>query len=345
LGGRARVKSRLAMPTRTPAFTPGFEELEARRPLAMALSMPAPTTGLPAEVTDITDPRMIRQGDADYLFSSGPGIPIHRSTDLIHWNEVGQVFAAMPAWARAWVPGATAIWAPDISYFGGQYHLYYAVSTFGSQRSVIGLATSPTLDPNEPGYGWVDRGAVIASSPRRTDYNAIDPNVVIDDRGQVWLAFGSQWSGIKLVRIDPATGKPPQAHPRLHALASRPGSKPVEAPFLFERDGLYYLFASFGTCCMGSASTYRIMVGRSPSVTGPYVDRKGRPMSEGGGTLVLGSNARYRGPGHNAVFATASGDDLVYHTYDASNDGTATLQIRSLSWTDDGWPVAGATLF
>jgi arabinan endo-1,5-alpha-L-arabinosidase len=343
------------MPTRTKAIPLEVEHLESRRLLAvdglkdsLPASPPSWTTSAvedSGQVKGVTDPRIIKEGVTYYLFSTGAGIPIHTSTDLAHWSEAGRVFAAIPPWALAQVPGATSIWAPDISYYDRQYHLYYAVSTFGSKRSVIGLATSTTLDPMAPGYEWVDRGEVLASSPRRTDYNAIDPAVAIDDRARVWLAFGSQWSGIKLVRLDPATGKPQGRHPRLIALASRPGSKPIEAAFIFERDGLYYLFVSFDACCMGAGSTYKIMVGRSRSITGPYLDQHGRPMTKGGGTLVLGSNTRYHGPGHNSVLATGDSDDLVYHTYDTRNGGVATLQIRPLAWTPDGWPVVGAPLF
>jgi arabinan endo-1,5-alpha-L-arabinosidase len=306
---------------------------------------PAPADSDPGQVTGVTDPRVIQEGNTFYLFSTGPGIPIRTSTDLTHWQTAGQVFAATPNWALAQVPGATSIWAPDVSYFNGLYHLYYAVSTFGGQRSVIGLATNTTLDPSAPGYHWVDQGEVIESSPGLTNYNAIDPNIVIDPLTGVWLAFGSQWSGIKLVAIDPATGKPEGRHPRPHPLASRPGSAPIEAPFIFQRDGYYYLFVSFDVCCMGVNSTYRIMVGRSTSVTGPYLDQRGRPMTRGGGTQVLAGNARDRGPGHNAVLAVGGTDYLVYHTYDALNDGTPTLQIRPLLWTPDGWPVVAAPLF
>src|SRR5262249_43165491 len=198
----------------------------------------------------------------------------------------------------------------------------------GGQRSVIGLATNATLDPSSPAYHWVDQGEVVASIPGRSNFNAIDPNIAIDARSRVWLAFGSQWSGIKLLPIDPATGKPPAAHHRAHALASRPGSQPIEASFIFPRNGYYYLFVSFDRCCMGARSTYKIMVGRSRSITGPYVDRAGRPMSRGGGTLVLASNERFRGPGHNAVLADGAAADLVYHTYDVLDEGTPTLQIR-----------------
>jgi arabinan endo-1,5-alpha-L-arabinosidase len=295
----------------------------------------------------VSDPRIILEGGTYYLFSTGPGIPIHTSSDLVHWSEAGQVFPSVPAWALARVPGATEFWAPDISYYDGLYHLYYAVSTFGSQRSVIGLATNTTLDALAPDYHWIDQGEVIASRPRHSSFNAIDPNLVVDSRSGVWLAFGSQWGGVKLVRIDPATGKPAGnlAHPKLHAIASRPAAAGIEAPFIFQRNGEYYLFASFGWCCRGTASTYRVMVGRSGRITGPYLDRSGRKMTDGGGTLVLASTSRYRGPGHNAVIATDGSDDLVYHTYDALNQGVPTLQIRPLLWDSSGWPVVGPPLF
>jgi arabinan endo-1,5-alpha-L-arabinosidase len=301
----------------------------------------APTPS--AAATNVTDPSLIRAGDTYYLFSSGPGIELRESTDLIDWKRVGSVFPCIPAWALAMVPGATSVWAPDISYFDGAYHLYYAVSTFGSQRSVIGLATSPTLDPSAPGYGWVDHGLVVASQPRRDHFNAIDPNVLVDPASNVWLAFGSQWSGIKLVPLDPTTGKPwPSRGPV--ALAARPAGQPIEAPFLFHRGDFYYLFVSFDNCCQGAASSYKIMVGRSTRVTGPFLDESGRLMTRGGGSLVLAGSGRFRGPGSNAVIDSGGQTWLVYQAYDALNAGIPTLQVRSLDWTASGWPVAGAAL-
>jgi arabinan endo-1,5-alpha-L-arabinosidase len=346
----------MAIVSRSKTVAPAFEQVEERllqaghAPAPIGLSMPVISSQVPPPAggaggdTGVSDPRVIRQGDTYYLFSTGAGIPIRTSQDMIHWTDAGQVFASTPGWARAKVPRATSIWAPDISFEAGQYRLYYAVSTFGGKRSVIGLATNATLDPSDPAYRWVDRGEVIASRPKGTDYNAIDPNLAVDGRGRTWLAFGSQWSGIKLVRIDPATGMPTGRHPKLRSLASRPDGHPIEAPFLLARGGYSYLFVSFGVCCMGTSSTYKIMVGRSRSITGPYRDRGGRLMTEGGGTLVLDGNARYRGPGHNEVLADGGRDDLVYHTYDVQDAGIATLQVRPLSWTADGWPVPGAPL-
>ena len=347
--------------SRTKSVTLRVEEAEARLLLdaatgALPAPSPAPATMplapralLPAApainaVTNVTDPRIIAEAGTCYVFSTGPGIPIRASRDLIHWQSIGRVFPTTPSWALAKVPGATSIWAPDISFYNGQYHLYYAVSTFGGQRSVIGLATNTTLNSSAPGYHWVDQGEVTESIPGRSNFNAIDPNLVIDPKTGIWLAFGSQWSGIKLVALNPGTGKPESLHPRLFSLASRPNHAPIEAPFIFQKGGYYYLFVSFDRCCMGDSSTYKIMVGRSRSVTGPYVDQHGTPLTRGGGTLVLSGNARYRGPGHNAVLAVGATDFLVYHTYDAQDYGVPTLQIRPLSWGSTGWPVAGSPL-
>jgi arabinan endo-1,5-alpha-L-arabinosidase len=307
---------------------------------------------LTGQISDVTDPSIIKEGNTYYLFSTGPGIPIRTSTNLVDWTLIGQVFPTIPGWAQKMVPGATEIWAPDVVYFGGEYYLYYAVSTFGSERSVIGLATNETLVPTASNYHWVDQGEVIASIPGRTNWNAIDPDPVVVEGSQLWLAFGSQWSGIKLTSIDAQTGKPfnqssqpsPSQKPMLYSLASRPGSKPIEAPFIFYINGYYYLFASFNDCCMGAASTYEIVVGRSRLITGPYRDETGKPMKEGGGTPVLQSDGSVRGPGSSGVLVDSDGSDwIVYHYYDASESGVAKLGIQPLDWTSEGWPVAGAT--
>lgn len=283
----------------------------SRPQIALTGAAPWQLTG---QISDVTDPSIIKQGNTYYLFSTGPGIPIRTSTNLFNWQLVGQVLPNVPGWAKQMVPGASGIWAPDVVYFAGQYYLYYAVSTFGSDRSVIGLATNATLDPNASNYDWVDHGEVIASVPGRTNWNAIDPDPIVVNDSQLWLAFGSQWSGIKLTQIDPQSGKPlnqssaPTASkkPKLYSLAARPASLPIEAPFILYRDGYYYLFASFNDCCMGAGSTYEIVVGRSHSITGPYRDESGKLMMEGGGTPVLRSAAPRGGQDLTASWLTAT---------------------------------------
>jgi len=279
-----------------------------------------------------------------YAFVTGRGIPVLRSTDLKEWHAAGRVFdQAVPAWARQEVPGATGIWAPDVSYHNGRYYLYYAVSTFGSQRSVIGLAVNTTLDADSPDYHWVDRGKVIESSPGVCDFNAIDPALFVDKDGKWYLFFGSFWSGIKVIELIPGEGKP-KANAEIVSIAGRPDhpTHAIEAPFVVFRQGYYYLFVSWDRCCDGAESDYKVVVGRATQVLGPYVDAGGRPMKEGGGTIVLSGDERWRGPGHNCVLTTDTGDWIIHHTYDTRNlDKHRILQVRPLNWTSDGWPSVG----
>lgn len=286
----------------------------------------------------IHDPVMAKAGDTYYVFSTGARIIVICSKDMVEWEWCGRVFDRPPAWIEAAVPGAIDLWAPDIAYFNGRWHLYYSGSTFGSPRSVIGLATNATLDPNDPDYAWVDEGLVIESTGAE-DWNAIDPNFVIDDQGEPWLAFGSFWSGLKLRKLDATTGKPSTADTSLYAIAQRPGDNPaIEAAFIIHRNGYYYLFASFDQCCQGVNSTYNVRVGRAESITGPYVDREGAPLLQGGGTQLLAAYDRWRGPGHNGIYRAGDTDWFVYHAYDAQQAGISKLRIESLGWDEAGWP-------
>lgn len=310
------------------------------RPEALPFQTALEQTGA---IRYVHDPVVIKHDEQYTLFYTGPGIPIRRSDDLVRWEEAGTVFSMLPDWATREIPGVEFPWAPDISFYNDRYHLYYSVSTFGSQRSAIGLATTPTLDPNDPDYAWTDRGKVVESRPG-DDYNAIDPNVAFDEDGQPWLAWGSYWGGIKLRRLDAETGLLADEDTTVHTLAARPVEDAVEAPFIVRHAGYYYLFVSWDQCCEGTQSTYKIVVGRSEDITGPYVDRDGTPMAEGGGTLVLAGHGRVRGPGHNAVLAEGDRHYLVHHFYDAEDAqeaGVSKLQIRSLVWGEDGWPLAG----
>jgi len=261
-----------------------------------------------------------------------------RSEDGLYWENKGPVLKPQPEWHKELVPFNNGdLWAPDIFYYKEKYYLYYSVSSFGSNTSAIGLATNVTLDKEDPDYAWVDEGVVI-SSTHTDNYNTIDPNVVQDREGDLWLSFGSFWSGIKLVQLDPETMKPAE-DATLRSIAAKPGNTAIEAPFIIERDGYYYLFVSHDYCCRGADSTYRIVVGRSEEITGPYVDKDGKTMIAGGGTLIDKGDERWKGPGHNAVYQQGHSAILVNHAYDAKNFGLPTLQIRPLYWDADGWPT------
>jgi arabinan endo-1,5-alpha-L-arabinosidase len=300
------------------------------------------------------DPSIAKDGSTYYVFAtSGPReekqLPIRCSNDLVTWKFCGQVFDQIPAWIHEASPKTRNLWAPDISYFKGKYRLYYAYSSFGVNTSGIALATNATLDPANAKYHWSDEGLVLASVSA-DDFNAIDPNIVLDAHGNPWLSFGSFWSGIKMRRLDANTGKLSPKDSKTYSLAARvrpataapakPGLpadwQAIEAPFIVRHKGFYYLFVSFDLCCRGTHSTYRIMVGRSKKVTGPYVDMEGKSMTEGGGTQVLAANSRWLGPGGQSVLLQPGGDYLVFHAYDATT-GRPALQISTISW-EGGWP-------
>jgi arabinan endo-1,5-alpha-L-arabinosidase len=280
-----------------------------------------------------------------------PQFQIRCSKDLHAWKRCGAVFPKIPEWIQQLSPRTEELWAPDISFFDGLYHLYYAFSAFGLNTSGIALATNETLDPASPKYKWVDRGLVLQSLAT-DDFNAIDPNLVLDAKGDAWLAFGSFWKGIMMRHLDRATGLLSKSDPKIYPLASRypgpltqprnpnlpPDAEAVEAPFVFQHGGYYYLFVSFDLCCRGLKSTYRTMVGRSKSVTGPYLDREGKPMLAGGGSPLLSANGKWLGPGGESLFRHDGTDYIVFHAYSAA-DGHPALHISTLAWKD-GWPEA-----
>ena len=182
------------------------------------------------DVTAVHDPAIVASGSTYYIYSTGQGLPIRLSTDLVHWRLIGAVFATKPAWITTTsASDPNSLWAPDVSYFGGQYHLYYSVSSFGSNRSCIGHASRADLDAGS----WTDHGPVLCSNqPGQNDnFNAIDPNVILDEAGTPWLAFGSFWSGIQLAQLD-LEGQ--RSGTQLYPLASRGGGA-IEGPFLVRR--------------------------------------------------------------------------------------------------------------
>jgi arabinan endo-1,5-alpha-L-arabinosidase len=229
--------------------------------------------------------------------------------------------------------------APDVIHLGDRYYLYIAANS-GPTKADINLLTNKTLDPNSPDYKW-EEGGVVASSDGVEDCNAIDPGVFLDpNTRKLWLTYGSYVGYIRLVELDPGTGK------RLN-----PNEKPYniaingEASVMIHHDGWYYLLVTHGSCCRGAASGYNIRVGRSKKVTGPFLDNMGVDMIQGGGRLFVGSSGRVIGPGHFALCDLGDGAQRFSLHYEADLDrgGASVLDIRPLLWKD-GWPVAGENL-
>jgi arabinan endo-1,5-alpha-L-arabinosidase len=308
----------------------------------------------------VHDPVMIKQDSTYYLFCTGMGITEWSSKDMVHWKAEKKIFDKAPQWVLAELPGFNNhIWAPDISYYNGQYYLYYAVSAFGKNTSCIGLATNKTLDSDSKDYGWVDHGKIIQSHPGVDNWNAIDPNLITDKDGTPYLAFGSFWGGLKIVKLskdrlhvdEPVTTLPTIASRQKHdikenlpAVDGNPvdaGGNAIEAPFIFIKGKYFYLFASIDYCCKGPKSTYKMIVGRSKKLLGPYVDENGVAMDQGGGSIVLAGDKNWYGLGHNAVCDFDGKDYLVFHGYDANDRGIPKLIIEQINWQKD-WPVVSA---
>ncbi len=317
--------------------------------VSLLLLSPAAIAAREGVLLGMPDPAVIQaENGSFYIFATGKGLPIYHSTNLVNWERVGTVFdTPVPAWSKQVIPETQGIWAPDVVKLNDKYFVYYCASTFGGQRSVIGAASNKTLDHTSPDYRWVDQGLVIESFPVRNDFNAIDPAAFQQADGRAFMVWGSHWGGIKSIELDPETGKPLDADPDVSTIAARPDhpSGAIEGAYMVHNRDYYYMFVSYDSCCDGAESTYRTMVGRSKNPLGPYVDFKGKPMVEGGGTLVLSNNDNWRGPGHNSVLTTDKGSWMVHHTYDTFNlDKQRILQIRPIYWTEAGWPVVGEPL-
>ena len=321
--------------------------------LTAALTKAQPPTVAPVGTvysqrqTPVHDPVIIKEGGTYYIFSTGRGINVYSSKDLKNWTKEKPVFENAPEWAVRAVPEfKNHIWAPDISFHNGLYYLYYSVSAFAKNTSCIGVAVNKTLDKSSPDFGWTDKGKILQSVPERDMWNAIDPNLIIDEKGTPWLSFGSFWEGIKMVKLDADLTR--IAEPQVwHSLARRkrdadipdtqPGNGAVEAPFIFKRGAFYYLFISTDYCCRAEKSDYKLVVGRSEKLTGPYLDKKGIDLLNGGGSIVRQGDENWYGVGHNAVYQVDGKDYLIYHGYDAKDKGKSKLLIEELSWTADGW--------
>ena len=297
--------------------------------LVGAVAATYPNPGTVTGSVGVHDPGVVKRPDGTYLIAhTGDNIVLKTSADRVAFRDAGVAFPSGASWTTAYTGGSATLWAPDITYFNGKYLMYYAASTFGSNHSAIFLATSATGAAGT----WSNQGLVIASQTT-DDFNAIDPNLVVDAQGRWWLDFGSFWSGIKLVQLDPATGK--RLDSTIRSVAGRGGGA-IEAPYLFRHGSYYYLYVSFDLCCRGAASTYRIMVGRSTSVTGPFADRNGTAMTAGGGTEILAGHGSIHGPGGQSVFTDSDADVLVYHYY--TDSGAARLGINLIGYDSAGWP-------
>jgi len=336
----------------TPARAAGQGGGQGGRGFGAAIGFPV--LGMPF----VHDPStVVRFHGQYYVYTTGRGASFISSPDGETWTRQGSAFPTIPEAVHAVVPknDGAGVWAPDIIRVGGMFYLYYAVSSWGSFQSAVGLMTNPVLDPKDPAYKWTDRGVVV-SSDGNEDLNAIDPGVILAPDGTLWICYGSYHGSIRITQLDPKTG-----------LALRAGSgkdrefgaaiataRESEASDIIFHDGYYYLFVNHGSCCKGKASEYNIRVGRSKAVTGPYLDKHGEALTKGGGSLFLAAHDHRIGPGHfgRVLDYDASPDGSeggperfsIHYEADLTRGGRSVLDIRPLLWSVDGWPVAGDNL-
>ena len=320
----------------------------------MVIAAPAVKAQQVVEHPMVHDPVIAYEDGTYYLYCTGHGITQMTSTDRQHWTlskEGVLPNEKIPAWTQDSVQGfVTHIWAPDVIQYKGKWYMGYSCSTFGKNTSAIGLLSNTSLANKD---GWKDEGCLIASKGDRDKWNAIDPNFIIDDKGNPWMTWGSFWDGIQIIPLDKNTfhvkdGAKPQTIARRHAVgdtSAEPnptskfaGTNAIEAPFIMKHDKYYYLFVSWDYCCRGVKSNYRVAVGRSKKVSGPYLDKDGKSMMEGGGTLILeGDKKEFEAMGHCSAYSFPDGDRFFCHGYSVEKNGASILVEKKINWTSDGW--------
>ncbi|CCM00536.1 uncharacterized protein FIBRA_02570 [Fibroporia radiculosa] len=340
----------LASPSPRATTTTTADVLNYTFPAGANWPEPLPITG---DWFFVHDPSMIqRETDSKYfLFTT------HDKAGIITSNSLSGPYAVvgsvLPDNSSIDLPGNNDIWAPDVHFEYGEYYCFYAVSTFGSQDSAIGLATSKSMDPGT----WIDHGEVW-NSVTGDDYNAIDPNLFFDEHDKPYLAYGSFWGDLFQIPLTPnlmaGVGTPQEVSLNSSDTHAEEGS------FVYKHDNYYYLFLSAGICCgfveddLPQAGTeYHVVVGRSEFAHGPFVDADGVALLDSGGTIILGSHGRVYAPGGQAIFVDKYYDSkvqslqerevFVYHYVPADgvspyNDSYSSLGLNGINWSS-GWPV------
>lgn len=275
----------------------------------------------------LPDPSIIKGEDGYfYLYATEDirNLPIHRSKDLVNWEFLGTAFTDEN---RPDFEPNGGIWAPDINKIGDKYVLYYSMSVWGGEWTCgIGCAVS-----DRPEGPFKDCGMMFRSNGIKVQ-NSIDP-FYIEDNGHKYLFWGS-FRGIYAIELSE------------DGLSLKSGSSPVqiagtayEGTYIHKRVGYYYMFASIGSCCEGLKSTYTTVVGRSTSLFGPYLDKKGQSMMDNHHEILIHKNDSFVGTGHNSeiVSDNAGTDWLFYHAVSVANPDGRVLMLDKIDWID-GWP-------
>ncbi len=293
--------------------------------LIASIAMLAAVNSAEAQIGNpyIHDPSTIMECEGKfYTFGTGGGGLI--SPDGYTWDS------------GAVRPGGGA--APDAIKIGDRYLVVYGATgggLGGGHAGIIYTMWNKTLDPKSPDFKYSEPN-LVAQSEYDEDCDAIDPSLLMGPDGRLWMSYGTYFGFIRLVELDPATGKRVEGNKAIDIAID------CEASALIYRNGWYYLLGTHGTCCDGVNSTYNIVVGRSRNVTGPYIDNVGRDMLKGGGKMVLAAGGRLIGAGHFGRYIVEEGVEKMSCHFEADMDrsGRSVLNVRPLVWKND-WPVAG----
>lgn len=287
----------------------------------------------PLSNSDIADPTAVRVGNDVYIFCTGGNV--YKIEEFSKRpKELNKIVRTV-----AWGPSQSAIWAPDVVKVNDTWIYYYSNSNWGATEDTgIGYMTADNIEGP-----WTDHGKMFDSGEIGVE-NSIDPCVVADDDGQLWMSWGS-FQGLYIVPLnEDGTGLKytiEDSHKILIGGVVGPwNGATYEGSYIRKKDGYWYLFASQGTCCDGADSTYHVKVARSRSITGPYVDAEGVDFcGEDRGELVVKGNRYVAGPGHNSIIVDDNDDWwIVYHGYDAMFPMGRNLYIDKLEWDDNGFP-------
>jgi arabinan endo-1,5-alpha-L-arabinosidase len=299
--------------------------------LAFGLAAANGTYTNPVVAQSLPDPTIIRAADGYfYLYATEDtrNTPIYRSSDLVNWTFQKTAFTNS---TRPTFEPSGGIWAPDINYINGKYVLYYSMSVWGGEQTCgIGVATAQ--NPQGP---FTDLGKLFRSNEISVQ-NSIDP-FYIEDNGKKYLFWGS-FHGIYYVELSDdglSLKNPDDPQPKQVAGTA------FEGTYILKRGNYYYLFASVGSCCDGLNSTYKLVVGRSQSLFGPYVNKPGSGMMSNNYTMVVGANDRFVGNGHcsEIVQDDAGNDWMLFHGWDKNNAGNKrVLLLNQLKWDNEKWP-------
>lgn len=295
------------------------------------------------------DPAIFQDDITGMYYIYGTDAVCQKSSDLIHWSNIGKVVDAPPAESEEWV-GTKNIWAPDIVKVGDEYRLYCSNSSWGVRQSCIFLAVA-----NNPEGPFIPRGCVLKTHDG-LPVNAIDANIITDVKnGDMYMVYGSFWGGCHVLKLNNQTGLADEDGIGV-CVACRPEwmSGAIEGPYMIYNPDTqyYYLFVSYGSL----KTDYQVRVGRSKKITGPFVDFNGREMTDRDdedGSIGLMQFCGYRwndgipymAPGHNSVIHDQNGDwYLVCHIREKNYTASkflepSTMQVRKMYWTQSGWPV------